>query len=205
MLWRSIAPARRPEGFIEPCLPTLGHAVPSGPQWAYEIKHDGFRFICRRYGDRVRVFSRRGNDYTDRVPAIAEALAALRVKSVTLDGEGVVCGEDGVTDLTGCERPLVVWARGMLSSMCSICWKLTAPIYAETNSTCGGRRWQACCTRPAKASDCRSISTARTATQCLRTLASSNSKASSPSAGTGRIIRVARRIGSRSRTRRRRQ
>jgi bifunctional non-homologous end joining protein LigD len=98
MLWRSIAPARRPEGFIEPCLPTLGHAVPSGPQWAYEIKHDGFRFICRRYGDRVRVFSRRGNDYTDRVPAIAEALAALRVKSVTLDGEGVVCGEDGVTD-----------------------------------------------------------------------------------------------------------
>jgi bifunctional non-homologous end joining protein LigD len=44
------------------------------------------------------VFSRRGNDYTDRVPAIAKALAALRVKSVTLDGEGVVCREDGVSD-----------------------------------------------------------------------------------------------------------
>ena len=29
MLWRSSAPAR---GFIEPCLPTLGHTVPSGPQ-----------------------------------------------------------------------------------------------------------------------------------------------------------------------------
>ena len=38
----------------------------------HEIKHDGFRFICRRDGDRVRVFSRRGNDYTDRVPLIAE-------------------------------------------------------------------------------------------------------------------------------------
>ena len=24
------------------------HTVPSGPQWAYEIKHDGYRFICRR-------------------------------------------------------------------------------------------------------------------------------------------------------------
>ena len=71
MLWRSPAPVRHPPGFIEPCLPTLGHAVPSGPQWAYEIKHDGFRFICRRDGDRVRVFSRRGNDYTDRVPRIA--------------------------------------------------------------------------------------------------------------------------------------
>jgi bifunctional non-homologous end joining protein LigD len=98
MLWRSPAPVRHPEGFIEPCLPTLGHAVPSGSQWAYEIKHDGFRFICRRDGDRVRVFSRRGNEYTDRVPRIAEALAKLRVKSVTIDGEGVVCGEDGVAD-----------------------------------------------------------------------------------------------------------
>ena len=29
---------------------------------------------------------------------IAEALQALRVKSITLDGEGVVCGPDGVSD-----------------------------------------------------------------------------------------------------------
>jgi bifunctional non-homologous end joining protein LigD len=79
-------------------LPTNGHAVPCGPQWAYEIKHDGFRFICRREGERVRVFSRNGRDWTDRVPLIAEALAALRVKSVTIDGEGVVCGADGVSD-----------------------------------------------------------------------------------------------------------
>jgi hypothetical protein len=49
-------------------------------------------------GNNVRVFSRRGNEHTDRAPAIAEALLALEVKSVTLDGEGVVCGPDGVTD-----------------------------------------------------------------------------------------------------------
>jgi ATP-dependent DNA ligase len=48
----------RPVWFIEPCLPTGARSVPSGPQWAYEIKHDGFRFICWRAGDRVRVFSR---------------------------------------------------------------------------------------------------------------------------------------------------
>jgi len=35
------------------------HSVSTGSQWAYEIKHDSFRFICRRDGDRVRVFSRR--------------------------------------------------------------------------------------------------------------------------------------------------
>jgi hypothetical protein len=44
------------------------------------------------------VFSRNGRDWTDRVPLIAEELAKLRVKSVTLDGEGVVCRPDGVTD-----------------------------------------------------------------------------------------------------------
>jgi bifunctional non-homologous end joining protein LigD len=59
---------------------------------------DGFRFICRRVGDRVRVFSRRGHDLADRVPAITDALRALRLKSVTIDGEGVVCGIDAVSD-----------------------------------------------------------------------------------------------------------
>jgi bifunctional non-homologous end joining protein LigD len=98
MPWRTSTPVRRPPGFIEPCLPTNGSTVPAGPQWAYEIKHDGFRFICRREGDRVRVFSRRGHDWTDRVPLIAEALQALRVRSVTIDGEGAVCRPDGVSD-----------------------------------------------------------------------------------------------------------
>ena len=37
-----------PPGFIEPCLPIVSRMVPSGLQWVYEIKHDGFRFICRR-------------------------------------------------------------------------------------------------------------------------------------------------------------
>jgi bifunctional non-homologous end joining protein LigD len=98
MRWRNLGPVRHPPGFVEPCLPTNGRAAPIGPQWIYEIKHDGFRFICRRDGDRVRVFSRRGNDYTDRVPLIVDALKALRVKSITLDGEGVVCRSDGVSD-----------------------------------------------------------------------------------------------------------
>src|SRR6516225_6201460 len=97
MLWRSTPPARRPPGFIEPCLPTLVGTVPFGPQWAYAIKHDGFRFICRRDGDRVRIFSRRGHEWTERVPRIVETLSRLRVK-VTLDGEGVVCRADGVSD-----------------------------------------------------------------------------------------------------------
>ena len=87
-----------PTGFIEPCLPTRSQSVPSGPQWVHEIKHDGYRFIARRDGDRVRVFSRNARDWTDRVPAIVEAMLALPVKSATIDGEGVVIGDRGVTD-----------------------------------------------------------------------------------------------------------
>jgi bifunctional non-homologous end joining protein LigD len=54
-----------PPGFIEPCLPTGSQMVPTGPQWAYDIKHDGFRFICHREGEgeRVRVFSRTGHEW----------------------------------------------------------------------------------------------------------------------------------------------
>jgi bifunctional non-homologous end joining protein LigD len=98
MLWRSSAPARRPPGFIEPCFPTVADTVPSGPQLVHEIKHDGFRFICRREGDRIRMFSRRGHDWTDRVPRIVDTFAKLPATSVTLDGEGVACCPDGVTD-----------------------------------------------------------------------------------------------------------
>jgi bifunctional non-homologous end joining protein LigD len=97
MLSRSLPPTR-PAGFIEPCLPTLAREVPGGPMWVHEIKHDGFRFICRRDGDGVRMFSRQGRAWSDKVPAIVEAMRALPVSSVTIDGEGVVCDDRGVTD-----------------------------------------------------------------------------------------------------------
>jgi bifunctional non-homologous end joining protein LigD len=87
-----------PTGFVAPCLPVRSRIVPNGPQWVYEIKHDGYRFICRREGERVRVFSRHRLEWTDRVPQITQALWSLPVTSVTLDGEGVVCDERGVSD-----------------------------------------------------------------------------------------------------------
>jgi ATP-dependent DNA ligase len=40
--------------------------------------HDGFRVIARKSGDRVRLYSRPGNDLTDRFPLVVEALAELR-------------------------------------------------------------------------------------------------------------------------------
>jgi bifunctional non-homologous end joining protein LigD len=51
----------------------------------HEIKHDG-------YSETVRLFTRRGYDWTERYPAIARA--RLRAKSFTLNGEAVVAGAD---------------------------------------------------------------------------------------------------------------
>jgi ATP-dependent DNA ligase len=107
MHWKDPAPVR--PGFIEPCLPTISRTVPTGASWAYEIKHDGFRFIAVRQGERMRLFSRGGHDWSAQLPAIAEAMRALPVTSVTLDGEVVICGSDGVSQF---DRMRAVFSRG---------------------------------------------------------------------------------------------
>jgi bifunctional non-homologous end joining protein LigD len=71
--------------------------APSGRDWLHEIKHDGYRLIVRRDGNRARVFTRRGFDWTGRFPWIEDALRSLRAQSATIDGEAVFCGEDGVS------------------------------------------------------------------------------------------------------------
>src|SRR5438874_3384116 len=85
-----------PAGFIEPCLPTSAPFPPSGEPWLHEIKHDGFRVIARKIGERVRLYSRPGNDLTKRFPLIVGAMARLRPRSCIIDGEAVACGEDGI-------------------------------------------------------------------------------------------------------------
>src|SRR5215831_16501345 len=85
-----------PAGFIAPCLPTKTTKLPSGSQWLHEIKHDGFRVIARKHGPRVRLYSRPGNDMTRRFPLIAEALTGLRSRSCIIDGEAVVCDDEGL-------------------------------------------------------------------------------------------------------------
>jgi ATP-dependent DNA ligase len=50
-------------------------------QWLHEIKHDGFRIIARKDGERVRLYSRPGNDMTGRFRLIAKALTGLRSRS----------------------------------------------------------------------------------------------------------------------------
>jgi bifunctional non-homologous end joining protein LigD len=86
---------------FEPCIPTRGTAVPIGPDWIHEIKHDGYRLIVQREGKRVRLFTRNGHDWTDRYPRIVAAALRNRATSFVIDGEAVLLGVDRVSDFDG--------------------------------------------------------------------------------------------------------
>jgi bifunctional non-homologous end joining protein LigD len=83
-------------GIIEPCLPSPAKAPPSGPGWIHEIKHDGFRILARRDSAGVRLITRAGNDFSRRFPFIAMAVSNLAVRSCLIDGEAIVCDENGL-------------------------------------------------------------------------------------------------------------
>ena len=100
MLWR-VSRRDPPAGFILPCHPTLVAAPPAGPGWLHEMKHDGFRILARKQGERVEVWSRRGALFNDKFPRIAEAVSALPVDNALIDGEAVVFKPDGHSDFAG--------------------------------------------------------------------------------------------------------
>ena len=79
MPWHNPPRFRRPKpaGFIAPCWPTLVANPPAGPGWLHEVKHDGFRTLARKHGERVDVWSRYGTDFSARFLNIAAAVAAL--------------------------------------------------------------------------------------------------------------------------------
>jgi bifunctional non-homologous end joining protein LigD len=72
---------------------------PTGPGWLHEVKYDGFRLLGFKDGERVRLWSRRGADFTERFPRIAEAVRRLLpAERALLDGEAVVFWPDGLSD-----------------------------------------------------------------------------------------------------------
>jgi bifunctional non-homologous end joining protein LigD len=85
-----------PADFIEPCLPRPANSPPTGPKWIHEIKHDGFRIMAQRADGRVRLLTRKGTNFSNRFPQIVAAVTVLPVRSCLLDGEAVVCDENGL-------------------------------------------------------------------------------------------------------------
>jgi len=81
--------------FVAPELATLVAEPPEGSDWLHEIKYDGYRAIAAVAGERCRIYTRSGQDWTDKFAPIATALRKLKVASVLLDGEIVVLDAHG--------------------------------------------------------------------------------------------------------------
>ncbi len=65
-------------------------ALPSGSEWQYEPKWDGFRCLAFRDGDTVELRSKSGRSLSRYFPELLTALLALRATKFVLDGEIVV-------------------------------------------------------------------------------------------------------------------
>src|SRR5689334_20382934 len=64
--------------------------IPTGDQWQYEPKWDGFRCLAFRDGAKVNLQSKSSKPLTRYFPELAAALKALKADKYVLDGEIVI-------------------------------------------------------------------------------------------------------------------
>ncbi|WIG55367.1 MAG: ATP-dependent DNA ligase clustered with Ku protein, LigD [Rhodanobacteraceae bacterium] len=76
-------------------LARLYPRAPEGEDWLHEVKYDGYRMLAWRNGRDLQLLSRNRLDWTDKLPAIAQAILALDCHGCVLDGELVVFDESG--------------------------------------------------------------------------------------------------------------
>jgi bifunctional non-homologous end joining protein LigD len=93
-------------GFVEPALATSIDKVPSGERWIHEIKFDGYRVQVHLRDAAVKVFTRRGNDWTNRFRKIAADAWHVGAGSAVIDGEVVVPAANGSTDFSVLQNEL---------------------------------------------------------------------------------------------------
>jgi bifunctional non-homologous end joining protein LigD len=91
---------------IEPCLALLKPTPPTGPDWLFEVKWDGYRLATHIDSKDVRIITRGGHDWTDRFPTIVAAAKALGVSNAVFGGEAVVLDEQGRSDFGALQRSL---------------------------------------------------------------------------------------------------
>lgn len=82
-------------GFVAPQLATLVTEPPEGDDWLHEIKYDGYRAIAAVGGGRCRIYTRSGQDWTEKFASLADRLSQLKIESALLDGEIVVLDAHG--------------------------------------------------------------------------------------------------------------
>jgi bifunctional non-homologous end joining protein LigD len=99
-------------GFVEPALASSMAKVPAGDRWIHEVKFDGYRVQVHLANGVVKVFTRRGNDWTSRFKKIAGDAWHISAGSAIIDGEVIVPSETGVSDFSVLQRKLRERWRG---------------------------------------------------------------------------------------------
>jgi hypothetical protein len=123
----------------ELCLATAGKQVPSGPDWIREVKYDGYRLRVERDGDRVRLSTRNGYDWTARYPWIVEAARMIRQKRFVLDGEAVILGVDGIADFNALRSR----QHDEEVQLCALSWLKAATISGRCRCICARQLFEA--------------------------------------------------------------
>jgi len=90
---------------LEPQKATLVERAPEGEAWLHELKFDGYRLLASVARRRVRLTTRNGKDWTERMPSLAGELSQL-THDVLLDGEIAVLDEAGVSDFQRLQHAL---------------------------------------------------------------------------------------------------
>jgi bifunctional non-homologous end joining protein LigD len=80
---------------IQPMMAQITRDLPIGEGWAYEFKWDGYRIIAHLDRGRMRLQTRREQDYTERVPELGPLARVLRDRRLILDGELVALVDGG--------------------------------------------------------------------------------------------------------------
>ncbi len=91
---------------VAPMLAQAGN-LPTGRAWAFEVKWDGVRAICRSEPGRLRLWSRNANEITAGYPEIARLNRALHEHRAILDGE-IVAFSDGRPSFQALQRRMHV-------------------------------------------------------------------------------------------------
>jgi bifunctional non-homologous end joining protein LigD len=91
--------------FVEPQLATLVAEAPNGETWLHEIKLDGYRMQARCDGEGIAWLTRRGHDWSERLPSLSAELSALGFPPALLDGELVVL-QSGVSNFQQLQNSL---------------------------------------------------------------------------------------------------
>ncbi|MGY3454062.1 non-homologous end-joining DNA ligase [Bradyrhizobium sp. USDA 4353] len=93
-------------GFVEPALASAVERVPNGARWIHEIKFDGYRVQVHLRNEEIKVFTRRGYDWTQRFRKIAKDAGDIKAHSAIIDGEVVVPQANGATDFSVLQNEL---------------------------------------------------------------------------------------------------